>query len=197
MLRQTLLLLLLVPALFSCKGDDEEAASRSVIDGVWESACVPNADESSQQIRYTFFVNNAAVRQVDYYADAACTVARGKLVHEGTYALAVREELNVYDIDFFFDKATAIPATAEGAAAWNTQHFCALTRWLPLVDEEVISQSDPACGVFGVSRIEYRDLIRVDEEKTLIFGTQLNHLIPRPTSVDASNPLNAFTWVPG
>lgn len=174
-----------------CRQASNEA-SRSVIDGLWESDCVTAVDQSSQVIRYSFFTNNTVQRIAQFYADPACVLPRGTLSHNGVYAIAVRTDTSAYELDLFFHEALGIPADAAGALAWNSQAFCGIGRWRAQETENVIFETDPACSVFGVSPMEYRDLIRLEPEDRLLFGAQLNHLIPRPTAVDASDPLRVF-----
>jgi hypothetical protein len=189
--------ILLVVALllsWSCRQSTDEA-SRSVIDGNWETDCLRNADGSSQKLRYAFLITNAVTRTQSQFSDPACAVPRGTVVHTGIFELAVRTEVSLYDIDQFYRKVYATPADAAGAAAWNAQAFCGLTRWVARGDEEVTPMNDPNCGVFGTSLIEYRDLVQVEPNTTLTFGSSLRHQVPRPDAVDASNPLLVFHFV--
>ncbi len=178
----------------SCRQSTDDA-SRSIIDGTWETACVVNPDRTSQKVRYTFLITNVVTRVQNQFSDTACSVPRGTVVHTGIFELAVRTEVSLYEIDLFFRDVFATPANEEGATAWNAQTFCGLTRWLPREDEEVTSLTDPNCGVFGTSNIEYRDLIQVVPDTRLTFGSTISHNAPRPEAVDANNPLYVFNLV--
>ncbi|MES2745886.1 MAG: hypothetical protein V4655_10695 [Bdellovibrionota bacterium] len=187
-----LILALLLPQ--SCRQSTDDA-SRSIIDGTWETACVVNLDRTSQKVRYTFLITNVVTRVQNQFSDTACSVPRGTVVHTGIFELAVRTEVSLYEIDLFFRDVYATPANEEGALAWNAQTFCGLTRWLPREDIEVTSYTDPNCGVFGTSQIEYRDLIQVDANSRLVFGSVISNLAPRPEAVDATNPLFIFNML--
>lgn len=179
----------------ACGSSDPTAPSRSVIDGTWATACVARDDQSSHKITYSFFENNTLIRLEEFFVDIACAQSLGTLRHEGVYAISVRQQVDVYDVDMQLNKVLARPSSAEGASVWNTAQFCGLTRWLSELEEEVISQSDPACGVFGVSRIDYFDLVEVDNDKSLTFGSRINHSEPRPNQVNASSPANVFKFI--
>lgn len=180
--------------LVSCRSDQDEA-SRSVIDGVWESGCVSAAAQSSQRIRYSFFANNTVQRVAEFFADSNCATSRGTLSHIGVFEIAVRTDVSDYEIDLFFREVVGVPTDEAGAAAWNTQNFCGLTRWLARVDENVIAQTDPACGVYGVSRIEYRDLLSLEPGERLVFASQLNHAVPRPDAIEGEDAARVFHYL--
>jgi hypothetical protein len=115
-------LFLTVPLSFllSCR-DMKEGDSRSVLGGTWESECVASSGIMPfAQVQYRFADDHSVTRSEKFYLDSSCQNLLGEIVHRGEFALEVRSELNVYNIDMFMTAVEATPKSTSAVELWMT-----------------------------------------------------------------------------
>lgn len=178
-----------------CRQSSDET-SRSIIGGKWGSACLPLAGAMpSFKIQYDFFDDHGVLRQQQYYRDANCQELAGEITHRGNFALEVRSEINVFNIDMFFVDVHATARTAEGVTVWNTLKLCGFDDWSLEQEKNVLGNAADACLSFAALRIEYRDVVQVVGEKDIIFGQTLGHLTPRPNKINVFEASEIFSFL--
>jgi len=189
------LVLLLLTSSAGCRESNDES-SRSIISGKWGSACLPVAGAlPSIQVQYQFLDDHTVLRKQQYYRDASCQELAGEITHRGDFALEVRNEINIFNIDMFFDEVKASAETDEGARLWNTLKLCGIDDWAVDQEKNVLGNSADACLSFATQRIEYRDVVQVVGEKDIIFGQTLGHLTPRPATINATEASDNFSFI--
>ncbi len=194
-MKRPFLVFMLIVTAMSCRQSNDEK-SRSILAGKWGSGCLPIAGAlPSIKVQYHFFDGASVERSQQYYRDAECKELAGEFIHRGDFALEVRSEINVFNIDMFLNRVRASALTAEGASLWNTLKLCDIEDWAIDQERDVLGNTDPSCLSFGTTRIEYRDLVEVEGERSIIFGQTLGHLTPRPDKIKASEADVSFSFL--
>ena len=181
---------LLLSSLFCVTGcrQSTNEPSRTILEGTWGSACLPVAiagtSTSSSRILYIFNDDHRVVRSLMGFGDASCQDPASNLSHEGIYSLGVRTEVSLFNVDMIFTAVSATPKTEATVALWNTTGFCGQSHWALDESLSILGQGGDACLSFGVSTIEYRDVVEVHSYESLVFGGTLNHLVPRPSAAE-------------
>lgn len=181
--------------LAACR-QSSDADARSVIGGQWVGSCLPIAGAlPSIQVQYQFLNDRSVVRIQKYYRDAACQELAGEVRHRGDFALEVRNEINIFNIDMFFGEVHASAKTPEGVILWNSLKLCGIDDWTLDMERSVLGRPEAECLSFGSQRIEYRDVVEVANESKIIFGQTLSHLTARPDNVSPLLASQVFSFI--
>lgn len=179
----------------SC-GASKDEGSRSILSGSWGSACLPSAGaQPAIRIQYHFENDHSVLRQQQYFLDSGCQELAGEIAHRGRFALEVRSEVSLFNIDMFFSEVKAKAASAAGVSLWNTLKLCGFEDWTLAAERNVLGNAAEACLSFGVQEIAYRDVVNVLAEQRITFGQSLGHLTPRPDTVMPTDPSAIFSFI--
>ncbi len=174
--------------ILSCLSSCREASSnlsRSIIDGVWETACLPNPDSGAERFSLAFFADNSLLRERYLYEDTACTQELGRIRHEGRFDLAVRWGDDLYDIDFTLHRVEAIAKSENSAELWRQQNFCGIAHYTAGSASDLTPIEQSTCGSYGQSPFVIRDVLALSPTD-LSFGLDFETNIPRPSAIDKS-----------
>jgi hypothetical protein len=185
-------LTILLSLSLGCRESADES-SHSVLSGDWVSDCFPNSTlHPSSIITYSFDDEHGVVRTQDLFTDSNCQTLAGQLIHSGDYALEVRQEISLFNVDFEFTKVVAKVETNDGLQLWTSEKFCAVHDWSSNPSRDLTASPETGCMTYGTAKVEYRDLVEVDGENQIIFGASLSPLIPRPSTIEPDKTERIF-----
>ena len=177
----------------ACHDEDRNKALVSIVDGEWQTSCLPHAAPFlSYRAHYSYENARTVLRREEKFFDKACLDGATLVQFRGTYELEVTREPFVYQINLFYNEITAEALTTAAADEWKQGDFCGKQDWEPGVQQDIGLRSAEACPSFGILPVKNWNLVLVKRSISLRFGTDISHDNIRPEQIEGEDPTLTF-----
>lgn len=178
----------------ACREESGSPPLVTLIDGSWQSECLPHEGPFlSQKISYRFENARQAEREEAYFADASCAVPAGIVNFSGNYELEVTREVYRYRLNLFYEQLTALPSDSSAALELQAMQYCGISDWSSGREQDITLRDGGDCPAFGVTPVKNWNFIEVKRGLSLAFGTGVAHDNSRPETVAVDDPSLFFT----
>ena len=153
-------LVFLMLGLVACGGqENSDDPSQSVIDGIWQSDCLPGS-EGSYLISPVFAYGNSFQWFESWFSDGQCSEAAFSAEFSGNYELAISGTELSYELDLEVENVYLEPENPDWAQFARQQQVCGLSQWESHVRQSLEGGNGTLCPISTATGYIHRNLIQ-------------------------------------